>query len=1348
MNVTHQKNILHLSTGERRCTGTSIFHVNLQKEERLEILQIQLKILKVEIFSENMWKIVEMGDGVKVPSTTEKIRVLFETEKNNPSITFYSTPNRKCVEFAGEPINGHAQGMFPILSNNEFSMEMVYIVSFERGFQVVSSGTLSGIYDGGTTKTFHYKIDSGRPRDILFAGGMYEEMQSGRVTIYIPKALSDRFAAGGKESLEVLKSSISAAQQALDYKLPFYKLYVVFSMCSVAGSIGRNCAIFNISQIIVPEAIDQCFSSIKLLTKIVAEQYFGVHAYAISEQDYWMYTGLSEYVSMYLIEMFLGVNEAKYELNRNIDYIHKNDIEEPPLSSVDRARNTFKSPFFIKKSGAFIKILENNLTRAFMQKIMKEVLEARTIGTQDLIRVVKGITGKDVRMLFEAYVYRTGIPTVIAQVEQNSRAGGFSIILKQKIHSVHPEANRHITGNICVRVYETDSVLDHVLFIGSTPITHELACNQRSQRRKQKGEESASLLWIRIDPGLEWMKVSVVEQADYMFAEQLVSEKDVYGQMEALAGVQKNPSETICGILERVMGDAQMFYKVSVAAGILLAKSVNEESGYFGFQRVVQYFINSHCIQNTTIVKTNDFSQYRTYFMQKNIASSMSLCQLDSTKSLSGRIIRAKNVVSAFLLNLMRYNDNTGNQFEDSFYIADIITSLSIALCSDAYLDTGPFVMEIERLRKKDLLFPSHQNIVTCATIKAFTRLSIQGCITVSFKGILRYTLPENFYKVRMAAYESLILLHPDQLKLIIEMAESEERLVRIKILKTIKDAAMCAALPIFEKIRAHVTQIQEIGRMFAGDEEIDCLVEEIEGLLMEPTELVADVVEEAILHDMSSDDEVKTLPKLIIKLFKPLTIKIPLKDVPEEVRKEVDAPVPIVEEAVQPPPEIDVDALYENDTHRAIYCLDKPQKIAACHLLDHIKKSKASMHISQLSKKTDPQQKKRIPTFDDITIEINHKKSTADEPHALTEEANSAPREDASSVPAPESSIENISDGSVVEIKISNEEANTHLKNEVRCLFNQSDDYRMSNIYAMAAHIFREYFKSAQYDTSSYCTIKYFQAYFEREYAAFFHMTQHEFGLIDSECKDRKGRDILVEMVEKVIEADRHKIFSSPIDIDLLREYKYLEIVRRPLDLQMIKKRLEENEYFMVECVMFDIIQVFVNCLTYNLVDSDIYKEALFVRKEATKIIQDYSAEFPHKCMLKDALFAVIAEIMQAEELAVFFEKVDKEQYPQYYSIVKEPMTLSLIKTRAQSNYYRNIMHFESDFQRISTATLLYNGPASEITKLGKALINKVQNLVQKVFPWYRSMFNKRTTIQQKTKAPAGTSKKIKSQK
>ncbi|KAI5192369.1 transcription initiation factor TFIID subunit 2 [Nematocida minor] len=1458
MCIIHQKNILHLSPAEERCTGTSIFHIALDNDEVLEILQTQLVIIKVEIssdpISENAdastsyttgavanhpststssstagsppaatWHRISPADSkIFVPSGTTRIRVLFSTAQHNQSITFYSHPQTGHTEFIGQPITPHS--LFPSVqmvstkasATPYYPLEMIYIVPSEKELQVYSSGTLSGTYDGGTTKTFHFKVAEAHPillDKIIFTGGTFAQANSGRISIVLPGFLSQKYAVAQKEAQDILKTSLNTAQSILEYKLPFSRIYVIFTISVVSDRPGINCSILNISQIPFPEAIDQIFQSVHILTRTLSAQYFTILSHHTVSLDAWIHVGMQEYTASILSEAILGSNESKYELNRDIEYIHRHDTDEPPLSSTARDNSTFNSVFFRKKAGAFMKVLENNLTPAFMHKIMKELLERKSPSTNDFMRIIKETTGKDVRSLFDAYILRSGIPTITAHVE-HSRTGGVSVILRQKINSVHPDANVTISGNISIRIYETDSVLDHVLFLGATPISHELSSGITRTTRKrhsQSTNDTSSLLWVRIDPGIEWMKVASVEQADYMFAEQLVSEKDVYGQMEALSGVMKNPSETICGVLERVMGDPTVFYKVSISAGVLLAKSVNEESGYFGFQRVVQYFINNYCIQNTTIVRSNDFSAYRLYFMQKNIASSMALCQLDSMKSVGDRVIRAKSVVSAFLLNLMRYNDNTGNSFDDSFYLADIITALGIALCSDGHVDTGPFVSEIERLRRRDLLFPSHQNILTCAAIKALTRLGVQGYVSISYKRMLLYTNTNNFYKVRMAAYECIIILFPEELLSVLQMAVDEDRIVRMKILRVIRDGAKCAALPIYESIQKYAPDILKMREIFSGDEEMEGVLREIEGLLMGPTEMAAEVEEEAVMHEMSSEEEGK-VPRIVVKVFKPLIIKINLKEIDgagsvfdkntdriaqygnisnkntnsEMISSSKYMSSTTAESAGKPSKSgksrsarrrsidlrgsdrvdsslvsssayehsenaieseeirdstmesIDVDRLYKDDGQMRTYYLDKPQEVGMYHFVCAIKKSKAASHILQASKKTpnlpaDESMQYKLSTFDEMRVYSNEKESG----EKKTEEKKGELLKNSTKE----------ADVAGVRVEIDSENTNDP-KNEIECLFNISSS-PMPAIYDKAISIFRDYFKSAQYDTSSYSTIKYFQAHFEREYAAFFHITEKPMHRIDAATRKdgTDGRALLISAIDRIISEDRHKIFSVPIETDVLKEYKYLEIVKRPLDLESIKKDLESGAYFTMECAVYDIAQIFINCMIYNLPGSEIYNEAIFIKSKADAIIKEIVPLFSEECTLKDGLQLIFSDVL-SDEFKVFYDKVNSEEYPQYYKVVKEPMCLSLVKERVESGYYKNIVHFENEFHKINSASLLYNGSASEITKLGKTLTQKVQMSVQKRFPWHKSIFNKRTTAQQKTKAPVGVSKKIKAQK
>lgn len=70
-------------------------------------------------------------------------------------------------------------------------------------------------------------------------------------------------------------------------------------------------------------------------------------------------------------------------------------------------------------------------------------------------------------------------------------------------------------------------------------------------------------------------------------------------------------------------------------------------------------------------------------------------------------------------------------------------------------------------------------------------------------------------------------------------------------------------------------------------------------------------------------------------------------------------------------------------------------------------------------------------------------------------------------------------------------------------------------------------------------------------------------------------------------------------IPVDPLRDNapNYLDIIKHPMDLGTIKKRLKENKYTSVKGVLDDIALVWSNALTYNPDDSEIYKYAMTLK-------------------------------------------------------------------------------------------------------------------------------------------------------
>ncbi|KAF8990177.1 hypothetical protein BGZ52_000328, partial [Haplosporangium bisporale] len=69
--------------------------------------------------------------------------------------------------------------------------------------------------------------------------------------------------------------------------------------------------------------------------------------------------------------------------------------------------------------------------------------------------------------------------------------------------------------------------------------------------------------------------------------------------------------------------------------------------------------------------------------------------------------------------------------------------------------------------------------------------------------------------------------------------------------------------------------------------------------------------------------------------------------------------------------------------------------------------------------------------------------------------------------------------------------------------------------------------------------------------------------------------------------------------------------------------------------------------------------------------------------------------------ELAdIFLSLPSKEEYPEYYEVIKSPMSLQLVLGRIKAGHYKNVDDFDREFQLIFENALIFNEDGSRINK------------------------------------------------
>lgn len=80
--------------------------------------------------------------------------------------------------------------------------------------------------------------------------------------------------------------------------------------------------------------------------------------------------------------------------------------------------------------------------------------------------------------------------------------------------------------------------------------------------------------------------------------------------------------------------------------------------------------------------------------------------------------------------------------------------------------------------------------------------------------------------------------------------------------------------------------------------------------------------------------------------------------------------------------------------------------------------------------------------------------------------------------------------------------------------------------------------------------------------------------------------------------------IFLEPVDVEGLGLTDYLEIVKNPMDISTIKKKLKLNNYNSLQEVFSDLNLIWSNCKLYNQEGSEIYLLAVYMEKLNKKLI------------------------------------------------------------------------------------------------------------------------------------------------
>ncbi|KAJ3388628.1 hypothetical protein HDU84_009634 [Entophlyctis sp. JEL0112] len=408
---------------------------------------------------------------------------------------------------------------------------------------------------------------------------------------------------------------------------------------------------------------------------------------------------------------------------------------------------------------------------------------------------------------------------------------------KENTNKNHPTATKKFTGPFVVRVHEPKgTAYSHQIMVDEMEKVVEIPYHTKYKRAgqklkklqkmgiiaenenedeefreefqsqdKDKGKpdldqfDRRSLDWVRWDPEGDWLCLKIHDQLKSMWIEQLSRDNDVVAHREAILRLGMIPDNLSILAIARVLIDQRYFYRLRMDAAFSLAKlgqdSSQTQSSAFG--RLFAYFSEKYCFPKAsqsplTIPRPNDFSEYDEYFVKKAVCVALVTCRNSENKVLDA----SKNAI----LNLLQFNDNSQNEFSDSYYISSLINALCHCTIpqkarefkpkesntatyegvveifefqhngaeDEEEIDTrsnsekeffASAVSEVSRYLALDRLAASHQNVITKACLKSVMKWMMAGYMPVDLGFFLGYSGFGNFVSLRCAAIDALLFL-------------------------------------------------------------------------------------------------------------------------------------------------------------------------------------------------------------------------------------------------------------------------------------------------------------------------------------------------------------------------------------------------------------------------------------------------------------------------------------------------------------------------------------------------------------------------------------------------------------
>jgi aminopeptidase N len=285
-----------------------------------------------------------------------------------------------------------------------------------------------------------------------------------------------------------------------------------------------------------------------LVAHELAHQWFGDLLTCRDWAHGWLNEGFATYFDALFTEHQRGVDEFRYQMQRNAEIYMRDDATRYRRPIVS---NTYNEPIdlfdrqFYEKGSWVLHMLRFELGDELFWKAVRHYAakhRGANVTTPDLQRAIEEATGRNMDAFFEQWVYGAGHPAFNVSYEWDDTAMQAKLTVKQTQSAEHGTAE----------VFRTPVAVDFGVGSGAQPFRVQLS--EREQSFYFPLPEKPKL--VRFDPGGWLLKTVEFKRGQDLLLEQLQHDADVVGRIDAAKALAKlGTREAVAGLKQAVLGD-------------------------------------------------------------------------------------------------------------------------------------------------------------------------------------------------------------------------------------------------------------------------------------------------------------------------------------------------------------------------------------------------------------------------------------------------------------------------------------------------------------------------------------------------------------------------------------------------------------------------------------------------------------------------------------------------------------------------------------------------------------------------------------------------------------------------